>query len=316
MHFHTSSPAFASSSLTSKQRYYQSDTPPSPLPRTPHTDIDTHDQGNWNGDDGTMVEWTPSPMSQRTKARRTGAANGGIHESPLRQTGDSDLEILDPPKSRTLPTPKLKQSTRIASGTATSVKTKSKGKAVMQDSDCMDLDADDGPAGYDDFDDGDFFSGVDLDSLDPPITSTSTSNSGPETSSTKESSKSSSSHIHKIDPGLAFRPSTSIRQTRPSSSSPRESSPPSDIIAMLDNDLRPDRLMFISELSAAEQDFYRNHWRRGADKGSKKRAQQDAEDEWSDGEFRGPEPSKKKVFKPPARKGFRGRGRGRGRGRK
>jgi hypothetical protein len=74
--------------------------------------------------------------------------------------------------------------------------------------------------------------------------------------------------------------------------------------------------MFVSELSAAEQDFYRNHWRRGADKGSKKRAQQDAEDEWSDGEFRGPEPSKKKVFKPPARKGFRGRGRGRGRGRK
>jgi hypothetical protein len=79
---------------------------------------------------------------------------------------------------------------------------------------------------------------------------------------------------------------------------------------------RPDRLRLITELSEPEQDFYKNHWRRGADTGSKKRGQLAEEEEWDDGgEFTGPQPTeKKKVYKKPAR-GFRGKGRAGGRGR-
>lgn len=65
-------------------------------------------------------------------------------------------------------------------------------------------------------------------------------------------------------------------------------------------------LPMLSELSEKEIEFYRNHWRRGADRAEEKRV------EIEDGVW---EPTKKATRpKVPKRGGFRGRGRGRGRG--
>jgi hypothetical protein len=171
----------------------------------------------------------------------------------------------------------------------------------------------------DDFHDLDFLDYIDLDNLDIPQASASGSNTGSTSNPSSGTSKT-------YDPGRAFRPSsTSNPEPNPQSKDwhsivshrQRQCSPPSDIISALDDISRPDRLRLISELSVAEQDFYKNHWRRGADKGSKKRGQPDDEGFSDDGGgFNGPEPAeKKKTYnkRAPARRGF-GRGRGRGRG--
>lgn len=91
---------------------------------------------------------------------------------------------------------------------------------------------------------------------------------------------------------------------------------------MLDEMDDPNRLLLITDLTRAEQDFYRNHWRRGADKGSKKKTKKGDdgdEEDYEDGGFTGPQPTeKKKTFKRGGgfkRGGFRGRGRGKARGR-
>ena len=65
-------------------------------------------------------------------------------------------------------------------------------------------------------------------------------------------------------------------------------------------------LPMLHQLSEKEQDFYKNHWRRGADRAAEKRA----EDRWA------PEKAAaaKKAMRVVKRGVFRGRGRGRGRG--
>lgn len=285
-HILSSSPLFASSSSTSKNRSYQSDTPPSPFPETPGGD---HDEE--------IVQWTPSPMSQRTKARRSNPVLGGNCSS------QSD-DIFD-------------QMRKSGGNSASTRKPKTKAEVVRLDLEEGDEVEDTVRGGVDDFDDDGLFDGIDLDSLNPP---TSTANSS--TSNSKIVPKPSNSGPSKTvisDPGRAFRPSSAlaptftkeVKQQEYSSSSTRQSSPPSDLLTMLDDQLRPDRLMLISDLTEAEQDFYKNHWRREGR--AKKR---NVADEWSDGEDMGPQPTKKKAARRPAKRGFRGRGRGRGRGRK
>lgn len=117
-----------------------------------------------------------------------------------------------------------------------------------------------------------------------------------------------------IDPGRGFRPSASTRAASPTL-------PQSRIVTLLDELDDPQRLRLITDLTEPEQEFYRNHWRRGADKASKKRASKDvsSEDNVSDEEFTGPQPpARKQSYKRGGgfrRGGFRGRGRGRGRAR-
>lgn len=124
------------------------------------------------------------------------------------------------------------------------------------------------------------------------------------------------------DPGRAFRPPLLPTTTIATDYTSPYSSRPSRIVAALDEMDDPNRLLLIPDLTPAEQDFYRNHWRRGADNGSKKRtAPGDEEEECSDGGFSGPQPpAKKKTYKRAGGGfkrggGFRGRGRGRGRAR-
>jgi hypothetical protein len=321
----SSSPIFASSSSTSKHRAYQSDTPPSPLLHTPHNDDDINAQKDRDIDhehdhdeeiDEIGVEWTPSPMSQRTKARRFGG------NSPIGGEMDtgSDLEIISPTNKRS--------GRLVGEGSSTG-----KTKVVAEVEDFDDGFGRDVGMGMDDFDDVGFFEGVDFDSLDHPATSsTSMSGLAATTKSKSTGSISKPPTTSKItrpdqiakttlpDPGRAFRPSSTSTSTSTSTttkppfppSSSRQSSPPSDILAMLDDQLRPDRLMLITDLSTSEQEFYKNHWRRGADKVKKRQ-----EDYWSDGDEGGgggPQP-KKAARRPVAKRGFRGRGRARGRGR-
>jgi hypothetical protein len=320
----SSSPIFASSSSTSKHRAYQSDTPPSPLLHTPHNDVDINAQTDREIDDNhdhddeaeeIGVEWTPSPMSQRTKARRFGG------NSPVNGEMDtgSDLEIISPTNKRS--------GRLVGEGSSTG----KKAKVVAEVEDFDDGFGRDVGMGMDDFDDVGFFEGVDFDSLDHPTTfSTSASGSAGTTKSkpiVSISKPPATSGINRPDqtakntlpdPGRAFRPSSTSTSTSTATKNPfppsssRQSSPPSDILAMLDDQLRPDRLMLITDLSTAEQEFYKNHWRRGADKVKKRQ-----EDYWSDGDEGGgggPQP-KKAARRPVAKRGFRGRGRARGRGR-
>lgn len=132
------------------------------------------------------------------------------------------------------------------------------------------------------------------------------------------------SRIADTDPGRSFRPTTNLATTTalPHSSPYHIHSDHSHIAELLDEMDDPTRLRLITELSQTEQDFYRNHWRRGADKGSKKRTQSDDdedEEEEEGGVFRGPQPSERKKFVKRGggykRGGFRGRARGRAKGR-
>ena len=169
-HVPSSSPPFASSSATSKNRSYQSDTPHSPFPQTPGAD---HDEE--------IVQWTPSPMSQRTKARRSAPD----HNSDIFEAKNKSGERSD----------------------TTRMKSKSKAEVVRLDLEEGDEVEDAVLGGADDFDDDDdgLFDGLDLDSLDPP-----TSNSNSSTSYSrippKPSLNSDPSKTAKSDPGRAFRP--------------------------------------------------------------------------------------------------------------
>lgn len=249
-------------------------------------------------------------MSERTRTRR---GEVDAHSSPSPKTKRRRANLIDlsgdtPPKA----TSSARKSVKADAGSSSAARTKSKSKAkeVQVEEELDDMD---------DFHDLDFLDDIDLDNLDIPQASASGSNTG-------STSKPSSGTSKTYDPGRAFRPSsTSNPEPDPPSKDwhsivshrQRQSSPPSDIISALDDISRPDRLRLISELSVAEQDFYKNHWRRGADKGSKKRGQLNDEGFSDDGGgFNGPEPAeRKKTYnkRAPARRGF-GRGRGRGRG--
>ena len=313
--------------MTSKHRSYQSDTPASPLLHTPYNDgdhrVDSQHGYQQNHDDEIDeigVEWTPSPMSQRTKARRFG---DDFPVSGEMDTG-SDLEIISPTNKRT--------GRYVGEGSSTSKKAKAVAEVNVDRKDKFGDGNVNMGMGADDFDDVEFFEGVDFDSLEVPTSAhnsasasgstsnseskTSAASSKPTTSKTTRPDQTAKSTIP--DPGRAFRPSSTSTHTstttttktpfQPSSS--RQSSPPSDILAMLDDQLRPDQLMMITDLTTAEQEFYKNHWRRGADKVKKRQ-----EDYWSDGEDGGGPQPKKATKRAPAKRGFRGRGRARGRGR-
>ena len=264
--------------------HFHSDTPPSPLPKTPRSD-------------DMIIPWSPSPVTQRIRNR--------IHEDTSRtgtKAGTAKRSIIALPDSTN----------------------KGKEKVVP----VPEWEVEEDEEAYEFQDDFPFPEEYDFEVIDPHT-------------NLEARSSSSVSHYKCADPGRSFRPSSTGHATGYSANTTKcdtaiatHSSPPrhipsddsrhSRVISMLEELDDPTRLRFITDLTESEQDFYRNHWRRGADKGSKKRKPKDMDDddeeeEFEDGGFSGPQPTaKKKTFKRGGgfkRGVFRGRGRGKARGR-